>query len=134
MLFPVKDLAPDAIVAYLALITSLSALLLQGVKIVFIDPRMTDSKTRDWTLRVIGGVITFGLLTLFLVTHNSFDGKFVLDYIAYALGLQTLAHTGFQIITTVSTPKSADVPSDSAPPFGSDGQPIVTPVGPGVTP
>jgi hypothetical protein len=105
----------DILGVYATATAAVSAILLQFIKTILIDPYVTDGVRRDTLLRGIGYLVNFALLLAILLTHNQYQPEYLFDYLLLALGQQTVSHIGYKVLSTKTSRPKAPVVAAPAP-------------------
>jgi len=111
----------DVLAAYAVSTATLSAIFVQLIKQIFIDPNFPASAQRDAVLRALTYLFNFGLLMLVVVTHGAFEYQLLFEYILLAFGQTLVSHTTFKVLSS-GTPSgtSEGGGSDTSPTDGSN--------------
>jgi hypothetical protein len=85
----------EVIAAFMVAIAGIVAVLLENVKVAFIDPRWPESPQRAAILRLVNYLSNFVILVAVLLGAHIFNGNLILVYLAMAFGQSVGGHVAY---------------------------------------
>ena len=92
----------DIVIAYGVSIAAFTAVLVQLIKQIFIDPRFPSSAQRDGVLRGLTYVLNFVALCLVLWSKGLFEVALIYEYLLIAFGQSVVSHVGYKVLSSGS--------------------------------
>lgn len=90
-------------------LASITSLIVQAVKILFLDAVLPDSTRRLVAIHLVNFLVNLGLLMLVLVTQNKFNIADLFGYLVVASGQSVGSSVGQTILSAPSQPKEVPI-------------------------